>query len=377
MRHTVVIVLGLLVLLIASTGASGGGMTYERFDNVDNAIYGANPLVGVPEYFWWHGCSPTAGGMLLGYWDEHPTGEWRNLETKGDISTYNATARNMIASPEHIADYWGWPDPNPGGHADNCVADFMGTSRGNLGNGGTWGYMMPQGLVAFSNWDDPSTALREGYEATSRLENPTNPWNPGTFSYDKFVAEIDAGRPMLINLQAYIENPNPDAPPENEYIWIGHSTVGYGYGMGPDPDPNGSGLYGFNVEVVVGPSNPADPAEWVDIWVPGFAILDTWGAGTAQSSWLAPGTYDPAFPDDYPATSTYVRSWQDGDGREWWPFLTFGDTGWYGYGFPEMFAWHVSGGVYYEPGVRIPEPGTLLLFGAGLGLLGLRLRRRP
>ena len=30
---------------------------------------GAVYLSNVPEYHWWNGCSPTAAGMLFGYWD--------------------------------------------------------------------------------------------------------------------------------------------------------------------------------------------------------------------------------------------------------------------------------------------------------------------
>ncbi len=33
-----------------------------------NSVIFTNPLSGQPEYLWWYGCSPTSGGMLMGYW---------------------------------------------------------------------------------------------------------------------------------------------------------------------------------------------------------------------------------------------------------------------------------------------------------------------
>ncbi len=29
-------------------------------------------LEDVPDYDWYHGCSPTSGGMVFGYWDNQP-----------------------------------------------------------------------------------------------------------------------------------------------------------------------------------------------------------------------------------------------------------------------------------------------------------------
>ena len=29
-------------------------------------------MSGVPDYYWYNGCSPTSGGTLVGYWDHQP-----------------------------------------------------------------------------------------------------------------------------------------------------------------------------------------------------------------------------------------------------------------------------------------------------------------
>ncbi len=117
-------------------------------------------LNDVPTYYWYHGCTPTSGMMLFGFWDAH--GYSNLIPGSNDWSTNETNIKNSIASPGHITDYalyndvddYGWSDPytdiseiNPSSaHADNCLADFMGTSRskpillgmGGRPHGGTW-----------------------------------------------------------------------------------------------------------------------------------------------------------------------------------------------------------------------------------------------
>jgi len=73
-------------------------------------------LMGVPEYQWFHGCSPTAGGMLFGYWDSKPG--YGNL-FDGDASTWwgnddgSTGTKRMVASQEFITGT---------SHPLNCIA---------------------------------------------------------------------------------------------------------------------------------------------------------------------------------------------------------------------------------------------------------------
>jgi len=110
-------------------------------------------LTDVPTYYWYHGCTPTSGMMLLGYWDAH--GYPSLIPGSNDWNTNQTIIKNAIASPGHISDYalydgvndYGWEDPytdmseiNPGGtHVDDCLADFMGTSRSKPILFGVWG----------------------------------------------------------------------------------------------------------------------------------------------------------------------------------------------------------------------------------------------
>ncbi|GAG17477.1 unnamed protein product, partial [marine sediment metagenome] len=133
-----------VIILVSLVGSAWAMPQVAKFNG--NIIPLSNSsLSGASQYSWYYGCSPTSGGMLISYWDSHPSGNWSNL-VEGDISTQNSIADNMIASPEHISDYGDTPDSNPGGHDDNCIADFMHTSRSGegLGDGGTWSSMIPQ-----------------------------------------------------------------------------------------------------------------------------------------------------------------------------------------------------------------------------------------
>ena len=110
MKREMGVFIAVVILLFCSFSVSAD-VNINRLSG-ESVQMGANPISGVPQYSWYHGCSPTSGGMLFGYWDSHASGNWSNL-VDGDVSTWNATAQNMVASPEHVADYWGTPDPNP------------------------------------------------------------------------------------------------------------------------------------------------------------------------------------------------------------------------------------------------------------------------
>jgi hypothetical protein len=318
-------------------------VAYERVDNCANSESGFNRSGpgGVPEYDWWYGCSPTAGGMLTGWWDGRPGFEnlydgdasvWSTAHSMPDFNPANFTGtHSMVASWEHHTagqengfTYGDWQDSaSYPDHAanPNCIADFMKTQ-----NGGSYTDNIVQGLMDYAAWDNPATAVNESYLFDAW--DVQVPYFGGGFGYDDMKAELSAGQPMLLDLMCY-------APVIED--WVGHSVVAYGYqdDMFQIMDPAG----GSSTPVTVG----------------GFAIRDTWMNGTNQSSWWGWG-------------GEVIYPVIDGDGVEWWPFRDMG-----GYSYGSRWDWMVVEGIYFQP---VPEPSTLLLLApALLGFAGL-LRRR-
>lgn len=264
-------------------------------------------LSGVPEYKWYHGCSPTSGGMLMGYW--YNQGYTKLLP--GVTNAYDqAQVNNAISSPEH----------NVGntyvGHTANSIADFMQTV-----SGGTYADNIPTGLKDWS--------ASVGVSATASHNEVS--YMGGTFVYANYQAEINAGRPMLLNVETYAP------PPYNS--WVGHTVVGYGYQNNM-----------FNITIPTGQ----------EVTVPGFAVMDTWkndGGAGKQSDWIG---WD----------GNPLYSLMDG-GVEWWPFLDMTQTK--GWDYTDYWDWQVVDGVFYQP---TPAPATLLLFACGLAVL-IIYRRKP
>jgi hypothetical protein len=301
-------------------------------EGAERAECSATALSGVPEYSWWYGCSPTSGGMMVGYWDGRPGG-YGNL-FYGDSSTENADTRDMIASAAHITAgsengyaYGDWHNsasyPSHESNPD-CVADFMKTV-----DGGTSYLDIPVGLEAYCEWDDPSTPVNESHEATAQVEDVAYWGTPGqAFDYGDLKAEIDSDRPVIVDLMTYLSDLN----------WHGHSVVAYGY----NDDM-------FQIKV---PS----PTGEVDVTVGGIAVMDTWLNGTNQSDW-----YDWSYNIVYPVF--------DG-GHEWWPFVEF-----QGSSYTYRFDWMVVDAVTLD--VEVPEPLTVLVVGSGLLALWSRRNPRP
>lgn len=156
---------------------------------------GAVTLTGMPAYSPLHGgCGPTAAGMVIGYWDA--TG-YPDLITGGNgtnsWSTNQAAIQNVIASPEHFADYYGTDAASP--HADNCIADFMLASHDPLGDGLSYANKQDEGLRGY--------AAYVGY-ANTQSDFKYYAQNLWTL----LVAEINADRPM----EFYVDtNGNNDA----------------------------------------------------------------------------------------------------------------------------------------------------------------------
>jgi len=179
---------------------------------------GAVILPSVPaDYDWWNGCSPTAAGMLFGWWDEQGygvfPGDHRNLP-----ATYPGTssvegnymdARGTVAGWAHKQEgqaqsltYGSWQN-----HVPDSIADFILTS-----DGGTSRSNMEHGFEMFAAWDDPDTP-----ECESSLFDATTAYTPaygGAFDYATYCAAIDAGIPVHLGLTG------PTG---------GHSVLGVGY----------------------------------------------------------------------------------------------------------------------------------------------------
>ncbi len=196
-------------------------------------------LTNSPDYEWWYGCSPTAAGMIMGYYDVNGYKGLRydNLVPGGTaaLNTYNSSPDNglvtsVMASSGHITDFYkngysGYGDDSRS-HGFNSLADFMGTSQDSAGN--------RNGFTTFYYWSNGSRFTKDqaftngvsnkdgmygiweylnyvGYDVaqiytqliqTARLRNG--------FTFDDYKAEIDAGRVVMIQLD-------------------GHSMLGYGY----------------------------------------------------------------------------------------------------------------------------------------------------
>jgi len=169
----------------------------------------------VPEYTWYHGCSPTAAGMLFGWWDAQP--DTTNL-FDGDASTFwgngsetpSGGSRAMVAATSHVVagaengyTYGDWHNsPSYPSHESNptSLGDFMETV-----NGGTFRSTMAAGFEGFAAWDAPWTDVDESYEAHATTYDTSGGW-----TFDDFKAEIDAGYPVHLGI-------------------TGHSILGFGW----------------------------------------------------------------------------------------------------------------------------------------------------
>lgn len=208
-------------------------------------------LPNAPDYDWWYGCSPTSAGMLMGYYDINGYNglSYANLVPgkEAELSNYGrsgSAANQMIASCGHIhAFYRDSDDEGDEEYGDsgedlprdpaffNCLADFMGTSQdaAENSNGSTT-------FFYYSDGDRTDAWVLDEYELTDRsgiigmweylqyagygegeLEDQMiyNQYIDAMgldfgFTWENYMAEIDAGRPVLIHVE-------------------GHTMFGYGY----------------------------------------------------------------------------------------------------------------------------------------------------
>jgi fibronectin type 3 domain-containing protein len=216
---------------------------------------GINVLT-VPAFNWVFGCSAVSGAMIAGYYDRSG---WPNIyvgPTNGGVMPLNNSSWPtwsdgsdtypncpLIASKNgvdgrtsrgSIDDYWveygsatsdpylrnGWT-PHTWGEA---IGDYMKTSQSAFGNtdGSTTFYNYTSSssrltcdVMAAQNLPDGTLGRKlfyqaRGYTVTDCYSQNTDNTISGGFSFAQFKAEIDAGRPVFLNLQ-------------------GHSVVGVGY----------------------------------------------------------------------------------------------------------------------------------------------------
>ncbi|UCG62315.1 MAG: C39 family peptidase [Candidatus Zixiibacteriota bacterium] len=164
----------------------------------------------VPAYLWRHGCGPTAAGMVIGYWDSNG---YPDL-VPGDAITQTAAVDAVIADDGGVEDcdnevlnhYTDYACPiersilledksELGGevHQDNCLADFMLTSRSSEGNkyGWSWFIHVAPALTGYVKMVYPGADVKS--------ENIR--W--ADFSWERFKEEIDNNRPMVLLVDSW------------------------------------------------------------------------------------------------------------------------------------------------------------------------------
>jgi len=204
-------------------------------------------IQNVPAYDWSFGCSSTSAAMQAGYYDRTgyyniyagPTqgglmpmdnSLWGSVTINGELRKQCplSATRNGVdgrSSRGHVDDYWvhyqstasdpyitnGWTQHTWG----ECTGDYMGTSQSALGNidGETVFYSYEDGTpccnyAAPAGHKDGCRGLREFYESRGYtvLSNCTQliygyNGNTAGFTFTQYKQEIDAGRPVLIQVE--------------------------------------------------------------------------------------------------------------------------------------------------------------------------------
>ncbi len=198
-------------------------------------------LDNFPAYRWSFGCSPTAAAMIAGYYDLHGYPEmysgpanggaapltnniWGIAEINGEINdlcplsaTRNGQDGRTIRG--HVDDYWvktgssaqdpyitnGWTQHVHG----ECTGDFMKSNQSAYSSvdGSTTFFYSSNGPYTGTNSRDGGYGFQlfmesRGYTVTTRYNQYILGYQGSTsgFTYEQYIAEIDAGRPVLIHL---------------------------------------------------------------------------------------------------------------------------------------------------------------------------------
>ena len=243
----------------------------ETTDSVEsNVIISGNDVLiahALPEAEYMYGCTPTAVGMILGYYDLYGYGdkEFANmidgdvdLKSRGtdgnayDMDAFDTVLGRAIASEEYVNRFhsrsgkattpaqelvYAFKDDGKTLNTEvwNCIADYLGTGQFWRGNDNLSTTTTLGSLEAVYRYNYEVTLKKgseshtiKGYEQTMlygldlyvqsrgyRLDTVNTGTyavdvNGGDFTFSDYMKEIDAGRPVLISIKD-------------------HSMVGYGY----------------------------------------------------------------------------------------------------------------------------------------------------
>jgi hypothetical protein len=189
-------------------------------------------IPGVPSYLWHDGCGPTAGGMILGYYDSMGY----DMLLPGDASTQTPEVNQLIASERHYLDYalpmdgwiwvpdqteqgghWEWQDVIPDISSDgvfnyDCLADFMHTSQSAYGvtYGVSEAAAFNEGIIDYVEWISQGQYVSQSQE----LRGSSLSWN-------ELKTEINASRPM-----AFVVDSDADGQTDHIVTVIGYCEVG-------------------------------------------------------------------------------------------------------------------------------------------------------
>ncbi len=201
-------------------------------------------LSDVPAFDWSYGCAATSAAMMAGYYDRHDYGHVYIGSTNSGVvplnnSTWGSgecplsathTGYDNLLTQGHVNRFWtGYNnhDDDPFGTGDptanysECTADYMGTNQDwwNNSDGSTTFFYFANGsaIYNYTNSEDHETRKRDGnhglrlffesrdYTVSTNYNQYIYGWNGNTlgYTYDSYKASIDAGIPVLIQLQGH------------------------------------------------------------------------------------------------------------------------------------------------------------------------------
>ncbi len=300
--------------------------------------YAAANSLTVPAYDWVFGCSSVSGSMIAGYYDRNgytnmysgPTdsgvmplnnsiwGSWTDVVgapypniplaashngvdgrmTKGSIDDYWVSYGSFASDP-YISGGWSqhaWSD---------TIGDYMKTSQSAYGN--------TDGSTSFYNYTGSATRLTcadmvtygietldgtygrklfyqaRGYTVTDCYSQNTDNTVAGGFSYAQFKAEIDAGHPVMLNLEGHTIVGVGYSDPSTVYI---HDTWDYlNHSMTWGPGANYGGLGLMSVSIVNLQAIPQAPAAFnkslpADSTNTTPTVSLSWGASTGATEYF-------------------------------------------------------------------------------------------
>lgn len=274
-------------------------------------------LTGVPDYSWHAGCFGTATGNLMGYWDRHGFPDFYTGPTGGGLAPLNSFGANVgirslwasqagldgrpFDQPGHTDDYYvdyeslaadpyvtlGRPE-----HTPDCLGDFIGLSQrkwddlggecsGNI-DAYAFNFFDPQGqrrvnVTPTDGAGQPIPDIQSGLRAWTEWRgfradtfsqltdfNPIKPTSVG-FTFADLRAEIDAGYPVLLFMQAFGQFSRPIGAHTGVNPVI-HALLAYGYYV----DDDGTEYARFRTSWASGDNRFAP---WTaDTWLPGDAL---------------------------------------------------------------------------------------------------------